>query len=264
VLSTNDYTTADKNKVAALKTAANSDVQTSVTDSTPGRVLTVGAFGLGLSSTPVISNADTTIVAGKYCTPTEWVGSPIPGVSSLNQGYLTVHPWAPAGGGTYLKQTWSGVYADDPAASGFERVRGNTGWNAWRKVFSGGNVVGPVEVTNNLVTGALMEYGTNENGEYWRFANGLQICSKIVNTPAPTTQQGSMYVSAPTNAGSFPKAFVNTPAVVNNGAVNATGYGWASMALFASASTWGSWVLYYPVNNVSGGTLWLTAIGRWR
>lgn len=40
-----------------------------------------------------------------------------------------------------------------------------------------GNLVGPVSETAGIPTGAVMERGSNANGDYTRFADGTQICS---------------------------------------------------------------------------------------
>ncbi len=55
-LSTNDYSSADKAKVAGLGTAATANVTTSPLDTTAGRVLKVGDFGLG-GPTQILSSA---------------------------------------------------------------------------------------------------------------------------------------------------------------------------------------------------------------
>lgn len=55
-LSANDYSSADKAKVAGLGTAATANVTTSPLDTTAGRVLKVGDFGLG-GPTQILSSA---------------------------------------------------------------------------------------------------------------------------------------------------------------------------------------------------------------
>lgn len=38
------------------------------------------------------------------------------------------------------------------------------------------NILGVVSQAGGVPTGAIMEYGSNANGEYWRYAGGMQIC----------------------------------------------------------------------------------------
>lgn len=68
----------------------------------------------------------------------------------------------------------------------------------------------------SLLEDSLVEYGSNENGEYWRWENGLQICYKespSVGNVEPTLQAGGFYRS---RIGdyldlSFPATFVSAP-----------------------------------------------------
>lgn len=53
-LSTNDYSSADKAKVAGLGTAAAANLTTSKVDTTAGRVLKVGDFGIGINDLSII------------------------------------------------------------------------------------------------------------------------------------------------------------------------------------------------------------------
>lgn len=64
-LSTEDYSSADKGKVAALGTAATANVTTAKLDTTPGMVLKVGDFGLG-EYTPVMTKSqENTLLNGR-------------------------------------------------------------------------------------------------------------------------------------------------------------------------------------------------------
>src|SRR5690606_30482606 len=44
------------------------------------------------------------------------------------------------------------------------------------KAFRRGNILGEVTESSGVPTGALLEYGSNANGSYVRFADGTQIC----------------------------------------------------------------------------------------
>lgn len=124
------------------------------------------------------------------------------------------------------------------------------------------NAVGTAGQTAGVPTGALMESGSNANGSYWRFANGLQICIGTLISGGTATVQGSIYVSTPAS-GSFPIAFVVAPVVVASGLYNASGTGWATQATFSSTTTWGNWAVCYGAPNGSTSTIALIAVGRW-
>jgi hypothetical protein len=74
------------------------------------------------------------------------------------------------------------------------RLRSNDGasWTPWRQVYNSSTVVGPVSQIAGAVTGSVIERGSNANGEYVRFADGTQICSRIitVNTTIETASGG--------------------------------------------------------------------------
>lgn len=48
------------------------------------------------------------------------------------------------------------------------------------------NILGTVSQSGGVPTGAILERGNNANGEYVRFANGLQICTKKDSVPSGT------------------------------------------------------------------------------
>jgi hypothetical protein len=124
------------------------------------------------------------------------------------------------------------------------------------------NTVGTVAQVSGVPTNALMEIGSNANGTFWRFANGLQICIGSLISGGTASVQGSIYVSTPAS-GSFPIAFVAAPVVVASGLYNASGMGWATQATFQTAAIWGSWAVCFGASNGSASTIYLMAIGRW-
>ena len=82
-LSTEDYTTAEKTKLAGLTK------QTSSTDSTAGSLMINGAWGRGTSSITLRTDANTIVAAGDYSVGTSWTGSPFAGTDARNAGTLT-------------------------------------------------------------------------------------------------------------------------------------------------------------------------------
>ena len=151
---------------AALGTAAKRDVQTSSLDATAGRVLVVGAFGIGLQSSPALpgGNANTSPPGGTYFTGSAWAGSIYPGTNANNQGYLIVSPWSLL---TYAKQQWSSI--NTPAGS-FERYLVAGVWSDWFRVYTSATAIGLI------ANGGIIERGATANGQYTKYADGTLIC----------------------------------------------------------------------------------------
>lgn len=125
-------------------------VQSSTTDKTAGRLLKVGAFGLGAPG-ETIGNAsvtDNSIAPGCYGYGTS-VGS-TGGPSGQTWGNL-IHARRTTGGGEAQL-----FIADGSAVAIFARSRGNGAWTPWIRL-------DPIR-------------GSNSNGEFVRFGDGTQIC----------------------------------------------------------------------------------------
>ena len=108
-----------------------------------------------------------------------------------------------------------------------------------------------------------MEIGSNANGNYIKFANGILICYKSHQiTTSMTSSWGGWYESSTQNLGSFPVNFIEKPIVQAT-----VSYGTASIESILNTSTtsWGSTVLYRPVST-SSYTYYvdLIAIGKWK
>lgn len=69
--------------------------------------------------------------------------------------------------------------------------------------YAKGNVVGAVSQSGGVNTGAIVEYGSNGNGEYWKFAGGMMLCKGAVGTSVAASTV-SQY------AYTLPAAFANT------------------------------------------------------
>lgn len=105
------------------------------------------------------------------------------------------------------------------------------------------------DVLGTMTSGAIIEQGSNANGEFTRFADGTQIC----------TAMSAGYTANTVKFGSFPIAFASNPNV-SASVYPATGYD----------STWsiwvndpGGWVFASTLTMVSNRII-ITAIGRWK
>lgn len=58
----------------------------------------------------------------------------------------------------------------------FRELSGD-GWSAWQEVYHQASILGTVSQSGGTPTGAVIERGSNSNGEYVRFADGTQICT---------------------------------------------------------------------------------------
>lgn len=133
------------------------------------------------------------------------------------------------------------------------------------KAFRRSNILGTVSQSGGVPTGAIIERGSNANGEYIRWADGTQICTKILTVSlAIDIVFGSMYASAAIQLGTPAASFINTPAASPTG-WDATGN---SLLTFTNtAPTASNLGVIYLGRPSSQGALnrhvHVTATGRW-
>lgn len=131
------------------------------------------------------------------------------------------------------------------------------------KAFRRGNVLGTVSESSGTPTGALLEYGSNSNGEYLRFADGTQICWMLISVTdqAIDNSYGSLYQG--TRSWTYPASFSSTPTVHCSHFKWGTGAAWGAISITqtSSATLRGFDVL----SRASGTTTVISAVafGRW-
>ncbi|MCC7320349.1 MAG: DUF2793 domain-containing protein [Rubellimicrobium sp.] len=231
-------------------------VQAAPDDTTAGRVLTVGAFGLGgtAPAAPASITAPPESVAPgihAYATPAS-AGGP----AGVTAGTL-IHLRRAAG--VFVQM----MLADAPAGLAgrlFTRIRTGGPWSDWRLVYDQAAILGTVAQSGGVPTGAVIERGTNADGDYLRLADGTQICTRaLAATEAIATAlpEGG-YRSAGT-AITWPLAFVAAPVVTMT-----TGPGAVAMqALSVTAS--GASAAWIAVSSTAAGARsgHVMAVGRW-
>jgi hypothetical protein len=83
-----------------------------------------------------------------------------------------------------------------PDASGYTvtKVDSTQIYNNQNQVYTQSNILGTVSQSGGVPTGAIIETGSNANGEYVRFANGTQIATNSNNaiTTSPATFTGTI------------------------------------------------------------------------
>lgn len=125
------------------------------------------------------------------------------------------------------------------------------------------NILGTVSQSAGVPTGAIIERGRNANGEYVRWADGTQICTKtVLFSTAIAYAYGSMFLSPVITAGAWPSAFVAAPRELQR---VETGFGsWTVHAGPPSTTNAAPFQLVraIPEAPVAYG-LGIVAIGRW-
>lgn len=122
------------------------------------------------------------------------------------------------------------------------------------------NALGTVSQSGGIPTGALVEYGSNDNGEYWRFIGGLQICLSPSFATALNNATGSIYgntSSAPT--WTFPAVFASTPKAFSIPGTNSTTWGSAS----ANETTTNCVLRAFAAGSIASSSVSGIAVGRW-
>lgn len=105
------------------------------------------------------------------------------------------------------------------------------------------------------------EYGSNGNGEYWRFGNGFLMCKTTVTLSADTVFDTNFYLQSDGgNSWTFPAAFVGVSPDVTLNKIGAAGALWG----YASSISTSSCLLAPIASRVRAGQVFVaTAKGRW-
>ena len=166
-------------RLAQVMTAA--DKTQSATDTTAGRLLKVGDFGMGkgVHLTGATAIKDRNLAPGTYY----YTASSVPGGPESLSYYHSL---------IVTREEVSGLTA-------FLDCRLSTGQPA---VWSG-----YTDGTTMTWRRLDPERGSNANGEYVRFSDGTQICWRTFSVGPVNTAHGSQYISAATTW-NFPAAFV--------------------------------------------------------
>lgn len=184
--------------------SSNNVTQTDI-DTTAGRLMKVGDYGLGRA-------------AGVY--PPEYDFNTWGANPSGMYWYNNTGDAGPSGYGTVIALNYaaakqhrialssddSRMYIGSISASGIQ--------STWSEIFGQKNILGTVSQSGGVPTGAVIERGSNANGGYVRFADGTQICWGAEQLGTASTASGSVFVSNGLTF-TFPAAFVLAPSGVN-------------------------------------------------
>lgn len=126
--------------------------------------------------------------------------------------------------------------------------------------FASRPLIGTVSVASGVVTGAVIERGSNSNGSYVRFADGTQICRKSFSD-IPISEQtsfGGWTYRSPRQDWTYPAVFSSVPAVAGSERSADVDCKIGNLASVGGAE----FRLYYS-SSLTGRSAVLEAIGRW-
>lgn len=222
------------------------------TDVTTGRLLKTGDFGLGVAMPTPSDNLDSIQYGGLYYADGSTLGRPT-GAGN----WLVLHHRRVSG--EYVQIAWP---RNNIVLGSYTRYCSGGVWSTWKKVYQQDTIVGTVSQSGGEPTGAIVERGSNANGDYVRFADGTQICtaSLTINSTITSAHLGGYRSSGQTWA--YPAAFAAAPRVT--GAPNNLN----SFAVFASNVTGTTACSVFHLSVASQATsadliASVTAIGRW-
>lgn len=230
-----DADAAAARSTLGLGDGATASVQTSMSDTTAGRLLTPGAFGWGTDGNqpPSTNNLNTLQVAGVHQYTSGTTGAP----SSMSAA-LVLH---------MNRLTFGNVnYSAAQVAYGaggdvLVRTRNNSVWSNWQGI-------------------GIESQGSNANGEYTRFSSGLQICRAYFNGITDTNSAaGNVWRSSSESTWTLPAGMLNTGYYAGCSVRSANGWG-SSRPDTSSAVTYRAWA-HQSMSSVSVDLL---AIGMWR
>jgi hypothetical protein len=155
-----------------------------------------------------------------------------------------------------IKALTAGKLSTTGTAADASKLGGNLAAEFYRRA----NILGTVSQAGGVPTGAIIERGSNANGEYVRFADGTQICTMLIQGGIAMGSYGSTGLYMGVLVCQFPAVFANAPSISgvstdqnNLGWVtsNGIGQGVANIYHITASST------------VTSTAIFLLAIGRW-
>lgn len=236
-------------------------VMQSPTDATPDKLALSGAFGWGSVGGNVHLNqysdaAGVSQVLGDPITSTP-PDKPVSG-----RGHAGIHL---ASGEDRWLQFMGQVGGSNSAKEQFFVRRSYQGdVSPWRELFHQGSILGDVSGSLTETFGALIQYGSVSNGEFWRFAGGLQVCKRSVDlgSRSSTSGAGGLYRSDTFSFG-LPAGFASGSVV----GASISGDLFPSGLLYAVSCNTSQWSVRVGAvssfSSVDCGDVVLTAIGRW-
>ncbi|WP_434695154.1 hypothetical protein [Pseudomonas sp. Z1-14] len=285
-----DQPTARNN--LGLGTVATVNIQTSVTDATAGRAQINGAWGWGAVSSVNAADLNAITESQKFGINTGALNIPwalgsttVPFASgssgiamtwtSNHQSQIIVNRTSSM---VALRRKNAGTWAPDdyfcmyPTGQTFLSIsQGGTGGGTQAAARTGlglksaavADIVGVVSQSGGIPTGALMEYVSSANGEAWKFACGMMICTRSRSyglVVGDFTSYGSIWYYY--GNWTFPVPFA-APPTVTGGARGTSRVNSLSADPNNTASACNFFVIDYTSPVATTISEKLVAVGRW-
>lgn len=229
----------------------NLPVQANTADVTTGAALIMGAFGIG-SGGFGIPSADCNLALLN---------------ATYNVGGTATNAWPNRQSGDMMQvlrfsSTLSHQIGYTRNRTIYHRTINNGVADEWTFNYNQRNILGTVSQSAGVPTGAIIESGSNANGDFIRYANGTQICRfKSSTTSTASTVSGSVVIS-PSLTATYPAAFSAVPQV--SPAQESSG-GITFLNIYAITATQCTFELAGTANSGTtvSGKIGYIAIGRW-
>lgn len=135
------------------------------------------------------------------------------------------------------------------------------------EVFSQGNILGTVSETGGVPTGAIIERGSNANGEFVKYADGTMICTKILSvTTDVTTLSINVYLAVVSDS-DWASTFSVTPSISRQIISSEVNGLWVASFISGgqpSTTKVGGFYLFSNASRASGViNIHMTGTGRW-
>lgn len=130
-----------------------------------------------------------------------------------------------------------------------------------------GNILGTVSQSGGSSTGAIIQRGSNANGEFVRFADGTQICwcNVEINNLDLTMAEGSLFRTSDDVDVTFPAVFASSVAdVAMNVTARSSSGGFGIFCRDAVADSTGATILFFcTISTEITARFSYIAAGRW-
>ena len=158
---------------AEIYHTGNLEITQSDTDTTSGRLLKVGDHGLGITG-----NLPNGLGLREHQHPVGWyrANNDTPNRDDAPYGdVFYTYRVENIGSGT---RRFTIFRSGEPS---YFREVSSSGQTPWLKKYDSGSIVGTVSQSGGDPTGAIIQRGSNSNGEFVRYADGTQICRTTID-----------------------------------------------------------------------------------
>jgi hypothetical protein len=150
------------------------------------------------------------------------------------------------------------VFSD---ATGGWRIQSTTPIGENADIYTKQNILGLVSQTGGVPTGAIIERGSNANGDYTKFADGTLICLHTITYASDTSALGSALFGSASFQWDFPATFLSTDNSVMTATHNGTLNAWLPAKM--QTTTYGQFRMISTTSLTGERLAKLMVVGRW-